>query len=254
MFTLSAVASRFLGGNDLSFSLLIAALRRASAAAAPQCAGRSGGRASLRADCRQRPRGLDSGRWRIGLNGLASGLGFQLRGNMHRLYAGEHFEATGLQRVSQSSRRFRRRGREGQRVEGAGDGIGGRLDAGDLRVPQRLLDGRADRPSVRVGRRADVAFAPFEGGDLGVAQLGAGALHPIESTAGVPVNLVDGPRHQRRLLQLFDELVPGCLQLRRQLRPGIDEFLEWEPVEIVDARLEGIVSLGAAFLAFLMDG
>jgi hypothetical protein len=54
----------------------------------------------------------------------------------------------------------------------------------------------------------------------------------------MPIDLVDGPRHDGRLLQLLDALSVCALQVARQSRARRDEFFKRLAVQVVDLLIE----------------
>ena len=133
---------------------------------------------------------------------------------------------------------FGRLGCQGQRFERSHQLIAAGVRTGRVREPDRLIDGRRQRLAMCVGCRAHVRAPSFQCGDLQAPQLRARALSTIERGARVPVDLVDGPRHDGRLLLLLDALSVFAFQLARQSRSRRDEFLERLAVQVVDLLVE----------------
>jgi hypothetical protein len=91
---------------------------------------------------------------------------------------------------------------------------------------------------MRFARFAYVRVLALEGRDLGGAQRGAALHQPIPGGPIPPIQLIDGPRYDSRLLESLDVRRVGAAERFRQRVPRGGELAERQLIEVVDLSVE----------------
>ncbi len=101
---------------------------------------------------------------------------------------------------------FRRIRRQGHRLEHPREFLGARMRVSARRQAHPFGDGLGNRLAMRLARASYVRRAAAQRRDLRTSERGAAPGEAIVDRPRVPVHLVHGPRHERRLLQRLDPL------------------------------------------------
>jgi len=153
--------------------------------------------------------------------------------------AGKGFESgAGLHRVREAAGRIGRVRGERERFEGTRQRVRRRFRSAARRKPFAFGDRGGDGAAMVVVSGPKVGGLALQRRDLRFAQLLAALHQRIEDVSRIPVDLVDRPRHHRRLLERLDALRIAAANRFGERVPRANEVAERLLVEIVDLVVE----------------